>query len=115
MTGAVIKPKVTEIREALETVLKIDRDGEALELELNCDHRECIDIELGRLIDIELGRLDELRRLAISQLGSLISAHAGPPPWTVLVAGHLIFRWSSETVIVPIESVVYLDNLRRFP
>jgi hypothetical protein len=53
---------------------------------------------------------------ALDNLDTLITDQVGMPPWTVLLAGHLIHSSVYDPpIIIPIEHVIHLDTLRRFP
>lgn len=63
----------------------------------------------------KMAQLEAAEIASLELLDLLITQRVGQAHWTVLLAGHLIHSNRGRPVIIPIEKVTYLDNLRRFP
>lgn len=103
----------TELRDALEASLRTADAHERV--------KEICDFErsAGAVSDTSEDCAAEwhaAKTTALSFLHRAISSHLGEERWTVLLAGHLIHsEENGPTIIIPIEKVIHLDSLRRFP
>lgn len=103
-----------ELRDALEASLRAAEAHErAKEI---CDFDRCAGGAVPETNAISAAEWETTKATALALLDEMISSHLGEARWTVLLAGHLIHSTGDRLpIIIPIEKVTYLDNLRRFP
>jgi hypothetical protein len=110
------RPDVDKLRGLLEAVLRAEQNLSRAEenyLELRDDITSEATAEWTRTLD----SLREKKTRSLCNLDMALAAETGVVSGILLLAGHLIWlQVDSPTIVVtPVEKVVYLDNLRRFP
>jgi hypothetical protein len=111
--GAIKTIQYADVLNALERSLRAEAELDRCQESLAANG--CGDGPRTALARENVERAREARETASTELHELITATVSETPWTVLLAGHLVLSNNRTPIIIPIEQVIHLDTLRRFP
>jgi hypothetical protein len=113
-----VPPTNEQLRAALDRAIKAEQLVDLVhdQEEDSRDH-PLIANEVTAIIEQECQDAVSAEHYARQYLVALISQLAGPAPWTVLIAGHLVCLTERADclTVIPVEKIRRLDDLRRFP